>query len=95
MRSFTIMAGSGWPVVFDITHSLQQPGGRITGGRREFALPLARAAVAAGADAVFFEAHPDPERALSDRATMLPLEQVTPLLESLVRVREALAEPVS
>jgi GT2 family glycosyltransferase len=53
------MSQCGWPTVFDITHSLQQPGGRTTGGRREFALPLARAAVAAGADAVFLETHPD------------------------------------
>lgn len=90
MRSFAIMARSGWPTVFDITHSLQQPGGRVTGGRREFALPLARAAVAAGADAVFLEAHPDPANALSDAATMLPLAEVGQILESLVRVREAL-----
>lgn len=90
MRAFPIMAASGWPVVFDITHSLQQPGGRVTGGRREFAATLARAAVAAGADAVFFEAHPDPAHALSDAATMLPLEAVAPLLEGLVRLRDAL-----
>ncbi len=90
MRAFPIMAASGWPVVFDITDSLQQPGGRVTGGRREFAATLARAAVAAGADAVFFEAHPDPAHALSDAATMLPLEAVAPLLEGLVRLRDAL-----
>ncbi len=90
MRSFAIMAASGWPTVFDITHSLQQPGGRVTGGRREFALPLARAAVAAGADAVFLEAHPDPANALSDAATMLPLAEVSRMIESLVRIREAL-----
>ncbi|TPW04682.1 MAG: 2-dehydro-3-deoxyphosphooctonate aldolase (KDO 8-P synthase) [bacterium] len=90
MRSFAIMAQSGWPTVFDITHSLQQPGGRTTGGRREFALPLARAAVAAGADAVFLETHPDPANALSDAATMLTLAAAGQILESLVRVREAL-----
>lgn len=90
MRAFPIMAASGWPVVFDITHSLQQPGGRVTGGRREFAATLARAAVAAGADAVFLEAHPDPAHALSDSATMLPLEAVSSLLEGLVRLRDAL-----
>lgn len=84
------MAASGWPTVFDITHSLQQPGGRVTGGRREYALPLARAAVAAGADAVFLEAHPDPANALSDAATMLPLAEVSRMIESLVRIREAL-----
>jgi len=90
MRSFAIMAATGWPTVFDVTHSLQQPGGRVTGGRREFALPLARAAVAAGADAVFLETHPDPANALSDAATMLPLAEAGQILESLVRVREAL-----
>lgn len=90
MRSFPIMAASGWPTVFDITHSLQQPGGRVTGGRREFAATLARAAVAAGADAIFLEAHPDPANALSDAATMLPLGEVAGLLEGLVRLRDAL-----
>lgn len=90
MRSFPIMAATGWPTVFDITHSLQQPGGRVTGGRREFAATLARAAVAAGADAVFLEAHPDPSNALSDAATMLPLGEVAALLEGLVRLRDAL-----
>jgi len=90
MRSFAIMARSGWPTVFDITHSLQQPGGRVTGGLREFALPLARAGVAAGADAVFLEAHPDPANALSDAATMLPLAEAGRILEALVRVRESL-----
>jgi 2-dehydro-3-deoxyphosphooctonate aldolase (KDO 8-P synthase) len=93
MRSFAVMAGSGWPTVFDITHSLQQPGGVTTGGRREFADVLARAAVAAGADAVFLETHPDPANARSDAATMLPLEDVAPLLESLVAIREALGSP--
>jgi len=91
MRSIAIMAKSGWPTVFDVTHSLQQPGGRTTGGRREFATVLARAAVAAGADAVFLEAHPEPEKARSDNATMLPLDQVAPLLGSVVRIRDALA----
>ena len=90
MRSFAIMARSGWPTIFDSTHSLQQPGGVTTGGRREFADALARAAVAAGADGVFLEAHPDPANARSDAATMLPLDKVAPLLESLVRVRDAL-----
>jgi 2-dehydro-3-deoxyphosphooctonate aldolase (KDO 8-P synthase) len=91
MRSFSIMAETGWPVIFDVTHSLQQPGGRTTGGRKEFAAVLARAAVAAGADGVFLEAHPDPDNARSDSATMLPIEQVAPLLESIVAVRESLS----
>ena len=90
MRSFAIMAKSGWPTIFDITHSLQQPGGRTTGGRKEFAMPLARAAVAAGCDAVFLETHPDPANALSDSATMLALPEAIRVLESLAKVRDAL-----
>ena len=78
-------------MVYDVTHSLQLPGGETTGGDRRFALPLARAAVAVGVDAVFFETHPDPARALSDAATQLPLADVPALLSSLVAVRGALA----
>jgi 2-dehydro-3-deoxyphosphooctonate aldolase (KDO 8-P synthase) len=90
MRSFPILAGTGRPVVYDVTHSLQLPGsGKETGGRREFARPLARAAVAAGAHAVFLETHPDPDRALSDSATQLPLAGIPALLDDLVRVWEA------
>ena len=92
MRSFTWMSATGWPTVYDATHSLQRPGGETTGGERRFALPLARAAVAAGASAVFLEAHPDPSRALSDKATQLPLEQVEPFLRALSRVWEAVRE---
>jgi 2-dehydro-3-deoxyphosphooctonate aldolase (KDO 8-P synthase) len=91
IRSFEVMRGSGWPAVYDATHSLQRPGGATTGGERRFLLPLARAAVAGGADAVFLEAHPDPSRALSDRATQVPLEEVETVLESLARIRESLA----
>jgi len=91
MRSLVIMADFGWPVVYDITHSLQLPGGETTGGDRRFARPLARAAVATGAaDAVFFEAHPDPARALSDAATQLPLADIKGMLEELVMVRAGL-----
>jgi 2-dehydro-3-deoxyphosphooctonate aldolase (KDO 8-P synthase) len=90
MRSLVIMADTGWPVVYDVTHSLQLPGGETTGGDRRFARPLARAAVAAGADAVFFETHPDPARALSDAATQLPLAEVEGLLDEIVMVRAAL-----
>jgi 2-dehydro-3-deoxyphosphooctonate aldolase (KDO 8-P synthase) len=90
MRSFPILAGTGRPVVYDVTHSLQLPGsGKETGGRREFARPLARAAVAAGAHAVFLETHPDPDRALSDSATQLPLATLPALLDDLVRVWQA------
>ncbi len=90
MRSLSILAETGCPVVYDATHSLQLPGsGEETGGERRFALPLARAAVAAGAHAVFFEAHPRPDEALSDRATQLPLAEIAGFLGELVRVWNA------
>jgi len=83
----------GWPICFDVTHSTQQPGqgsgGKMSGGRPEMAPLLARAAVAAGVDAVFIETHPEPGRALSDAATMLPMDQAMELLESLKRIRDA------
>jgi len=85
-----ILAEFGGPVLYDATHSLQTPGGAVTGGERRFARPLARAAVAAGVDGVFFETHPDPDRALSDAATQIPLAEAEALLTELVRVREAL-----
>jgi 2-dehydro-3-deoxyphosphooctonate aldolase (KDO 8-P synthase) len=91
LRSLVIMRQLGWPVVFDATHSLQRPGGEVSGGDRRFAFPLMRAAVACGVDALFFETHPDPERALSDPATQLPLDQAGAFLDQAVRVREALA----
>jgi 2-dehydro-3-deoxyphosphooctonate aldolase (KDO 8-P synthase) len=91
-RGLVTMRGFGWPVVFDATHSLQRPGGEQSGGDRRFATPLARAAVACGVDGIFFEAHPEPARALSDAATQLPLAQVPALLDDVVRVRQALAE---
>jgi len=91
IRSFVIMAACGWPVVYDVTHSLQLPGGETTGGDRRFARPLARAAVAVGVDAVFLETHPEPARALSDAATQLPLAEVPALLAELLAVRTALA----
>ncbi len=82
MRSLPTMRALGCPVVFDATHSVQQPGGMGTtsGGQREFIPTLLRAAVAAGVDALFLEVHPDPEHALSDAATMLPLSQLRSLL---------------
>jgi 2-dehydro-3-deoxyphosphooctonate aldolase (KDO 8-P synthase) len=75
----------GCPVTFDVTHSTQRPGGlgRRSGGDRQAAPVLAAAAVAAGADGVFIETHPEPEKALSDAATMLPLDGLGPLLERL------------
>jgi 2-dehydro-3-deoxyphosphooctonate aldolase (KDO 8-P synthase) len=85
MRSFPIMSEFGVPVVFDVTHSLQLPGGlgHATGGLSQYIEPLARAGVACGVDAVFMEVHEAPERAPSDGPNMLPLERMGPLLESL------------
>ena len=79
------------PVIFDATHSVQQPGGRgtSTGGQREFVAPLARAAVAVGVDGLFMEVHPDPVNALSDGPNMLPLCRLEPLLVQLLAIREA------
>ena len=85
MRSFPIMRGFGVPVVFDVTHSLQLPGGlgHATGGQSEYIEPLARAGVACGVDAVFMEVHECPERALSDGPNALPLDRMEGLLVSL------------
>ncbi len=85
MRGLAIMAQTGCPVVFDATHSVQQPGalGESSGGQREFVPLLARAAVAAGVSGVFMETHPDPDRALSDGPNALPLDQFEPLVARL------------
>jgi len=85
MRSLAIMRELGWPVVFDATHSVQLPGalGESSGGERQFAPVLARAAVAVGVAAVFFEVHEAPERAMSDAATSLPLGWLEHLLAEL------------
>src|SRR5436309_1716738 len=82
MRSFPIMSEFGVPIVFDVTHSLQLPGGlgHATGGQSEYIEPLARAGVACGVDAVFMEVHECPERALSDGPNALPLNRLEPLL---------------
>lgn len=91
MRSFARMHELGLATVYDITHSLQLPGaGKETGGLRRFAEPLARAAIAAGADGVFLEIHPDPDEALSDSSTQLDPDRAEALVESLVRIRGAL-----
>lgn len=92
MRGLVAMRALGWPVVYDATHSLQKPGGVETGGDRRFAFPLMRAAIACGVDALFFEAHPDPQRALSDAGTQLPLAEVEAFLDEARRVREAVTE---
>jgi 2-dehydro-3-deoxyphosphooctonate aldolase (KDO 8-P synthase) len=91
MRGLVIMRGFGYPVVFDATHSVQLPsgGGGKSSGERQFVAPLARAAIAAGADALFAEVHPNPEAALCDGPNMLPLDEVAPLLRALLEVRSA------
>ena len=88
MRSFPIMAANGYPTVFDATHSVQLPGaaGGKSGGQREFVPPLARAALAAGADGLFIETHPDPEHALSDGPNMIPLAELPGLISSCLAV---------
>jgi len=90
MRSFPMMREFGAPIVFDVTHSLQLPGGlgHATGGQPQFIEPLARAGVACGVDAVFMEVHDSPERALSDGANALPLERLAALLVTLRDLHE-------
>ena len=85
MRSLPVMAKTGYPVVFDATHSVQQPGGQggSTGGQREFAPVLARAAVSVGVAAVFIETHADPDRAPSDGPNMIPLARMPDVLSVL------------
>jgi len=93
MRSFTLMREAcGCPALFDATHAVQLPGaaGDASGGERRFAEVLARAAVAAGADGLYLEVHPEPASAPSDAATMLPLERLEPLLEGALALRGAL-----
>ena len=91
MRSLPQLRQLGCPVIFDATHSVQQPGGRgsSTGGQREFVAPLARAAMAVGVDGLFIETHPDPDQALSDGPNMVPLQRLEPLLEQLLAIRAA------
>ena len=91
MRSMPIMREFGWPVVFDATHSVQMPGGGgdKSSGNGEYAPVLARAAVAAGANGVFIETHPDPAKAWSDGPNMVPLKQMSKVLEQLVKVHKA------
>ena len=91
MRSIAIMKRSGWPVIFDATHSVQLPGGGgdRTAGQREFAPVLARSALAAGADGLFIETHPDPDKAMSDGPNMIPLAEMPGVLKGLLKVYEA------
>jgi 2-dehydro-3-deoxyphosphooctonate aldolase (KDO 8-P synthase) len=93
-RSLPQLRDMACPVIFDATHSVQQPGGRGTssGGQRQFVAPLARAAVAVGVDGLFMEVHPDPDRALSDGPNMVPLHRVGALLEQLISLRRCLEQ---
>ena len=88
MRSFSIMANNGYPTIFDATHSVQIPGGSagVSGGQREYIDPLARAAIAAGANGIFLETHPNPEKAISDASSQIPLSELSTLIRSLLRV---------
>ena len=88
MRSIFVMKNFGYPVVFDATHGVQLPGGRgkSSGGRREFVAPLAKAAIAAGADGIFLEIHPNPDSALSDGPNSLSFEDVESLLMVLKEI---------
>lgn len=94
MRAIPQMQALGTPVVFDATHSVQEPGGlgAATGGNRAMVEPLARAAVAIGADALFFETHPAPDRSPSDGPNMVPLAELRALLERLLRIRRTVEE---
>ncbi|MBS1921038.1 MAG: 3-deoxy-8-phosphooctulonate synthase [Bacteroidetes bacterium] len=90
-RNIPIMQSHGVPVVMDVTHSLQQPNqsSGITGGNPQMISTIAKAAIAAGADGIFIETHPDPSKALSDGANMLRLELLENLLEQLIKIRKA------
>jgi 2-dehydro-3-deoxyphosphooctonate aldolase (KDO 8-P synthase) len=92
MRSIPQMQGLGVPVVFDATHSVQEPGGKgaTSGGQREMVEPLARAATALGVDGLFFETHPEPDRAASDGPNMVPLDQLAPIIRRLLAIRQTI-----
>jgi len=94
MRSLAVMRGTGCPVVFDATHSVQLPGGKgsASGGQREFIPVLARAATAAGIAGLFMETHPEPEKALSDGPNAMPLGKLGALLETLVAIDKSVKQ---
>jgi 2-dehydro-3-deoxyphosphooctonate aldolase (KDO 8-P synthase) len=94
MRSFPIMHKLGYPVVFDVTHSVQLPGGegKSSGGQPEFIEPLVRAGTAAGVDGLFLEVHDNPAKALSDGTNALPLDQLRPLLLKILRLAALVRE---
>lgn len=91
MRSFAIMAENSCPVILDATHSVQLPGAGdgVSSGERRYVSLLARSAVAAGADGLFIETHPEPEKAISDSATQLPLSELEGLIDSCLKIRSA------
>lgn len=91
MTGIAEMKKFGYPVMMDATHSVQKPGGKgnATGGNRNNVEPLAKAAIAAGADALFFEVHPDPDHALSDGPNMVPLDDFEEMLERIIKVYNA------
>jgi 2-dehydro-3-deoxyphosphooctonate aldolase (KDO 8-P synthase) len=91
MRNFPLLRALGHPVVFDATHSVQMPGAGdgVTTGRREFVPTLVRAAIAAGADGLFVETHPDPDHAISDGPNQVPLDQLEPLVASALALWRA------
>jgi 2-dehydro-3-deoxyphosphooctonate aldolase (KDO 8-P synthase) len=95
MRSFPVMRSFGVPVVFDVTHSLQLPGGlgKATGGQSEYIENFARAGVACGVDAVFMEVHDNPAKAPSDGPNQLPLSRLERLLTKLKQIHELVSEP--
>ena len=91
MTGIVEMKKLGYPVVFDATHSVQKPGGNgtSTGGNREYVEPLAKAAIAAGADALFFEVHPDPDKALSDGPNTIKLDEFEDMIKRVIKVYDA------
>lgn len=93
MTAIPEMKKFGYPVIFDATHSVQRPGalGASTGGNREYAIDLAKAATAAGADGLFMEVHPQPEKALSDGPNSIPLDQAECMLQSVKKIHELVA----
>ena len=95
MRSLAVLRETGCPVVFDATHSVQMPGGMgaSSGGQREFVPVLARAAVGAGVSGLFMETHPAPDEALSDGPNVVPLDEMEPLLETLVAIDRVVKPP--
>jgi 2-dehydro-3-deoxyphosphooctonate aldolase (KDO 8-P synthase) len=95
MRALPILAETGAPVIFDATHSVQQPGGQgnASGGERRFVPVLARAAVAVGVAGLFIETHQDPDRAPSDGPNMLPLSALEPLLKELIEIDRLVKRP--